>query len=67
MEERIIELETKTAYQDRIIEELNEIVTAREKRIEKLEKRLDALARRLGEITQSFDGGPVEDPPPPHY
>lgn len=49
-------------YQDRLLTQLNEIVTAQQETIERLLRRLDRLEARLAE-------SPREDvnEPPPHY
>jgi SlyX protein len=62
---RLIDLELRVAHQEKIIGELNEVVTAQWKKIEALERQL----RRLGEEMQAI--GSADAPPanqkPPHY
>lgn len=61
---RIEELETRAAHQEKIIGELNEVITAQWKRIENLEIQI----RRLYEEFQNVDQGRnAPEPPPPHY
>jgi SlyX protein len=64
MEERIIELEVKVAYQDRVIADLDEVIAAFTKRVEDLERQLRDLREAL--TTDDPDVGPADDPPP-HY
>lgn len=65
-EERFQVLESKVLYQDRTIEELNDVVTRQQDQIDQIElevKRLRTLFENPPEGTTE-DG---EDPPPPHY
>lgn len=64
MEDRIIELETKVAYQDRTIEALNEVVTRQQDQIDRLEERLRSLRARVQSAIAEPD---IPDEPPPHY
>ncbi len=61
---RIEELETRVAHQEKIIGELNEVITSQWRKMESIEFQL----RRLGEEMQTIDAG---DGPqiqrPPHY
>ena len=62
---RIEALETRIAYQDRTIEDLNTSVTAQWKRIDELGRQVERMADRL----QRAGDGPAgaDEPPPPHY
>lgn len=64
MEDRIVELEIRVAFQDKALRELDEVVT-------KYASRIDELARELASLRQRVDdgaeGGDVVDEPPPHY
>lgn len=60
LEARIIELETRIAYQDRLLDALDEVVRD-------FAARVEALERRLG-ILQAGALDPVApSEPPPHY
>lgn len=61
---RLEELETRVAHQDKTIAELNDVITAQWRKLEAIEFQL----RRLGEEMQSMDAGdaPVNQKPP-HY
>ena len=66
MEDRIIDLETKSAYQEHLIQELNEVIISQQKQIDRLEKSLLHLKAFL----RNQDGQPSEpekEAPPPHY
>jgi SlyX protein len=62
--DRIEDLETRAAHQEKIIAELNDVITAQWKRIESFESQI----RRLHEEFQNVDQGRnAPEPPPPHY
>ena len=67
MEERLIELETKIAYQDNTIDVLNEIVTKQQDRLDLLEARMKALQDQIATLAGAVSGSRLPDPPPPHY
>lgn len=62
--QRFVELEMRAAYQERTIDDLNEVVLA-------LRADLEALRRELGKLEEKIDqGGPEVGPanePPPHW
>ena len=64
MDERIMELESRVALQDRTIADLDEVVRLFADRVERLERRLAELAEELS--TDREDVGP-HDEQPPHY
>lgn len=61
LEERIIELETRVAYQERLLASLDEVVREFTVRVQGLERKLRSM-HALGE--PDLDTG---DDPPPHY
>lgn len=65
-DERLTELEIALAHQERLCEELSDMVRAQSDRLDRLERALATLVRRLDEA----DSGP-EAPPasvrPPHW
>lgn len=66
IEQRLINLETKVAYQDKIIEDLNEVIYKQDKQLIALEKSLELLRTQV----QSFQSGDNEirgHEKPPHY
>jgi len=67
MEERIVELETRLAFQEDAIHHLNETVAAQQRRIDSLSGMLEVLSQRLQQFSTSPLHGNEEEPPPPHY
>lgn len=61
-DERLTALEERLMHQERLLEELNDIVTTQQSTIEKLQREIARLKDQLAE-------GPTEDvdEPPPHY
>lgn len=64
VEARFVALETKVAYQDKLIAELNEVVVARAREIDVIAKRLTTLERYLREPQD--EPTPAQERPP-HY
>lgn len=64
MDERIMELESRVALQDRTIGDLDKVVRLFADRVERLERRLSELADKLR--TDHEEVGP-HDEQPPHY
>lgn len=64
LQDRMLELEVKTAYQERTIEELHEVVLELRKELESLRREFEALRTE----SQSSDKpiGPANEAPP-HY
>lgn len=67
MEDRIIELETKIAYQDNTIEVLNEVVTKQQDQIDQLTRQITEIKEQISGLADSLLSQPGEEPPPPHY
>lgn len=67
MEERLAELEVRVAFQDRTIQELNDVVTRQARELEQLTRAVAALRQQLTLLGPSLVGRPEDEPPPPHY
>jgi SlyX protein len=61
---RLDALEMRIAHQDRMIAELNEVITAQWRKI-------DALAREVVQLREEYQNAMAQrdapEPPPPHY
>ena len=55
MEERLIELETRLAFQDKTLEELNEVVTRQQQQLDQMEQQLGRLTNRLRPLLATAD------------
>lgn len=65
-EERIIELETRLAYQEETLRVLNEALSAQQRRIDQLDATCRLLLQRSTEAALGLRGT-TADERPPHY
>ena len=63
--ERIEALETRIAFQDQTIEDLNATITAQWRQIDLLTRKLEQMEEQVRSGVQIAD--PATEPPPPHY
>ena len=63
--ERLDALETRIAYQDETIEELNRTVTEQWKALDLLAKKLATIEEQVR--SGSYIADPASERPPPHY
>ncbi|MZR62997.1 SlyX family protein [Alcanivorax sp. DP30] len=66
-DERLIDIETKLAYQEDLIEALNKVVSDQQQKIDELEKACRKMVDRLVDLSEAFESAQIEDAPPPHY
>lgn len=65
-EERFIDIETKIAHQEYLVESLNQRIYEQQQQIDKLEQMCAALVEHVRTQAQS-SGGQLPHEPPPHY
>lgn len=68
-ESRVEELESRLAFQDDLIEQLNAVVARQDRDFLLLSQRLKALEARISDMVESAGdgGGSAGYEPPPHY
>lgn len=66
LEERVMELESRLAFQDDTIQTLNDVLVAQQRSVERLQLQIAALIKRQAEMGGQFEGV-EEEAPPPHY
>lgn len=67
-EEKIIELETKLAFAEQTIDELNNVVIDHQKLLDKLALQMQQLNAKIEEESQQWQGeNNPADETPPHY
>lgn len=60
-------LESRNAFQDDIIEQLNQEITLHQKAISQLKEQIQVLAKRVKESPSSSQVADMVDDTPPHY
>jgi SlyX protein len=63
----VAELEVRVAFQDRTIQELNDVVTRQQGEIDRLAREVETLKAQLRTLAPSLVGDRDAEPPPPHY
>ncbi len=66
-DERIVEIETKIAYQEDTIIQLNKVVCEQQKQIDQLETTCKLLIERMRELSSAEETGKPKIEIPPHY
>ena len=66
-EERFIDLESRIAYQDQLLSELNDVVTSQQAQLMRLEELCRSIVDRVKAIGEGVQGGDAGDERPPHY
>lgn len=67
-ENRLIDIEMKLAHQEKLVDELNQVLTDQQARITELEELCRLLAERLRSAGEGgAEGGSPDDERPPHY
>lgn len=66
LEERVMELESRLAFQDDTIQALNDVLVTQRRELDRLQQQMAAVLKRQEEIGNQFETF-EEDAPPPHY
>ena len=66
-EERFIDLESRLAHQDQMLNELNDVVTGQQARLMQLEELCRTLVDRVRSLGEGVAAGDPADERPPHY
>ena len=67
LEQRIAELEMKSAFQETAIEELNQSLIEQQFLIDKMQVQLRYLVNKLKDMQPSNIASQADETPPPHY
>ena len=67
MDERLIDLESRLAFQEHTLQELERVIFEQQRALDRLGLRLEAAEGRLRSLGESPLGRPEDEPPPPHY
>ncbi len=66
-DDRLIALETKSAYQEETIQKLDNALQEQQARIETLETANKYLISKINTLRESVGTDSDNEPPPPHY
>jgi SlyX protein len=64
---RLEALEIRVAYQDQVIEDLNQTVIDQWKKIDALRRQFNELLDRVQDAEDNSTSSRAPEPPPPHY
>ena len=67
LEDRISELEMKIAFQEQLLDELNQALVQQQFDMDKIQLQLRYLAGKLKDMQPSNIASQTEETPPPHY
>lgn len=69
LEEQLIDLQTRVAYQEDTLTQLNDVITRQDAEIVQLKQQLRLVAQRLDELSSNpaQADGEIVDERPPHY
>lgn len=66
-EQRLVDIESKLAFQEDHLEELNKTVFEQQQKIERLEAICEALARQMRSLAEAGNEKGAANERPPHY
>ena len=64
---RISELETQLAFQDDLLQSLNQVIIRQEEQLQEFDQQLKSLREQVTAISAESAKASGEEPPPPHY
>ncbi|OUR64720.1 hypothetical protein A9Q79_05310 [Methylophaga sp. 42_25_T18] len=67
MNDEIIDLQTRIAFQDGLLEELNQVITSQQQQITRLEMAMGVMKSQIQTMQSAQSEGEQVEPPPPHY
>lgn len=68
IEDRLVDIETKLAYQEDTVQALNKVVSDQQGQLDRLQKSFEVLIERMQDLRGQLEdtAGPVDEKPP-HY
>lgn len=66
LEERVMDLESRLAFQDDTLQALNDVLVSQQNAVDRLQMQMAALLKRQEEMGGQFESF-EEEAPPPHY
>jgi SlyX protein len=66
-DDRLVDIETKLAHQEHLLDQLNGVITQQQETIMRLEGRYEILTQRLRSLSEAMPEATGQDERPPHY
>lgn len=66
LEERVMELESRLAFQDDTLSTLNDVIVEQQRVVDRLQLQMTAMLKRYEEVMGQYEAS-EEEAPPPHY
>ncbi|NBI12194.1 SlyX protein [[Haemophilus] felis] len=67
LQQRIAELEMKSAFQEKLLDELNQAIVDQQFALDKMQIQLRYVVGKLKDMQPSNIASQAEETPPPHY
>jgi SlyX protein len=67
LEQRLIDLESRVAYHERMAEEMSQVLYQQGQTIDRLTAQMRRMRDQLAEVESGLPRSPQDDRPPPHY
>jgi len=67
MEDRLIDIESRLAFQEHTLQALNDVIAHQQQEIDHLTRQLQHAQEQLRNLATTLPTGPQDEPPPPHY
>jgi SlyX protein len=67
IEERLVEIESKIAYQEDTVQELNKVIYQQQKQIDRLEAICSSLINHVRDLSEAMAESSITNEKPPHY
>ncbi|MFD2165408.1 SlyX family protein [Thalassotalea euphylliae] len=67
LEERVETLEAKSAFQEDVIEQLNQEIAVHQAQLAQLQEHIELIASRIKDSAPGSLMKQEDEPPPPHY
>jgi len=67
LDDRLIALESRLAHQERMGDEMSDVLASQQRTIDLLTLQIRRLRDRLKDIDMGQEHSPQDDKPPPHY
>ena len=67
MENKIIDLESKLAFQDETINDLNIVITDQQNQLDQFREEIRLLNLRIASVAEASNVSGEKEAPPPHY